>query len=82
MGCVWPGKVHYPDFNNPTSFDMWLEGLKNLSSVYNLSPSGFWIDMNEFSNFVNGEIPENGSCNNGENGIVVEGKNSFLEDKL
>jgi hypothetical protein len=38
--------------------------------------------MNEFSNFVNGEIPENGSCNNGENGIVVEGKNSFLEDKL
>jgi hypothetical protein len=37
----------------------------NLTTQYNLTPSGFWIDMNEYSNFVNGEIPENGSCNNG-----------------
>jgi alpha-glucosidase (family GH31 glycosyl hydrolase) len=34
MGCVWPGKVHYPDFNNPTSFDMWLEGLSKYNKSY------------------------------------------------
>jgi len=28
----------------------------NLTKNYNITPSGFWIDMNEFSNFVNGEI--------------------------
>ena len=34
----------------------------NLTKNYNVTPSGFWIDMNEFSNFINGEIRLNESC--------------------
>lgn len=30
MGCVWPGKVHFPDFNHPKAFGMWQEGLCKL----------------------------------------------------
>ena len=22
-GCVWPGRVHYPDFNNPNTTNLW-----------------------------------------------------------
>ena len=31
----------------------------NLSANYNVTPSGIWIDMNEFSNFVAGEEGHN-----------------------
>ncbi|KAL4492018.1 hypothetical protein ABPG72_008439 [Tetrahymena utriculariae] len=62
IGCVWPGKVNYPDFNHPKSYDFWAEGLMNLTKNYNITPSGFWIDMNEFSNFINGEISDDEVC--------------------
>lgn len=58
VGKVWPGKVNFPDFNHPNSTKFWIEGLNNLTLNYQgLSPSGIWIDMNEYSNFVlTGEI--------------------------
>ena len=34
---------------------MWDEGLRNLTSVYGLKPSGIWLDMNEYTNFIPGE---------------------------
>lgn len=79
MGCVWPGKVHYPDFNHPNAYKFWEEGLRNLTTVYGVTPSGIWIDMNEYSNFVKGEIPESGSCN-GESG--VENTKNFIEKNI
>jgi alpha-glucosidase (family GH31 glycosyl hydrolase) len=77
MGCVWPGKVHYPDFNHPDAWDMWHNGLENITTVYGLTPSGFWIDMNEFSNFVNGEIPADGQCQSSSPLMVI-----FDEEEL
>jgi alpha-glucosidase (family GH31 glycosyl hydrolase) len=57
IGKVWPGETTFPDFNSPNSFEFWSEGLSNISKNYGIiEPSGIWIDMNEFSNFINGEI--------------------------
>lgn len=56
VGNVWPGDTYYPDFNHPNSSIFWTEGIGNLTTNYNMTPSGIWIDMNEFANFVNGEI--------------------------
>ena len=70
VGRVWPGETNFPDFNSPNSFSFWSEGLSNISKNYGIvEPSGIWIDMNEYSNFINGEIvPER----------VYEDKDSFL----
>lgn len=62
LGCVWPGKVNFVDFNHPKSYDFWSEGLMNITKNYGITPSGFWIDMNEFSNFVNGELAADEAC--------------------
>ena len=63
IGKVWPGEVNYPDFNHPNSTIFWVEGLLNISKNYNWDgPSGIWIDMNEFSNFVNGEVLTEEEC--------------------
>ncbi|EAS00396.2 glycosyl hydrolase family 31 protein (macronuclear) [Tetrahymena thermophila SB210] len=56
IGNVWPGNTYYPDFNHPNSTQFWFEGLNNITKNYGLVQEGIWIDMNEFSNFVNGEV--------------------------
>lgn len=56
IGEVWPGVTYYPDFNHPNSTQFWYEGLANITKNYGLEQDGIWIDMNEFSNFVNGEV--------------------------
>lgn len=65
QGCVWPGNTYYVDFNNPKSFAFWEQGLRNISlAPYNgPEPSGIWLDMNEFSDFIWGEIAPGTSCN-------------------
>lgn len=55
IGCVWPGSVYFPDFNHPNSKNFWGGQLKSMKTVLNLNPTGFWIDMNENSNFIPGE---------------------------
>lgn len=64
MGCVWPGQVHYVDYNNPDAIAYWTQGIKNLTlSPYNAPmPAGIWLDMNELSNFVAGEYPIGVDC--------------------
>lgn len=45
------------------SSNYWAEGLLNLTKNYDAPvPSGIWIDMNEFSNFNNGEVSIDGEC--------------------
>ncbi|KAL4493952.1 hypothetical protein ABPG72_021969 [Tetrahymena utriculariae] len=55
IGTVWPGKTYFPDFNHPNSTEYWYEGFVNLTK-YGLQQDGIWIDMNEYSNFVTGEV--------------------------
>jgi len=51
MSQVWPGPTYMPDFFNPVTQNYWTD---NLQSFFNLVPvDGFWIDMNEISNFCN-----------------------------
>ena len=53
MGRCWPGTVVFPDFFHPEIKFYWEKNLKNLYSYFNYS--GIWLDMNEISNFCNGE---------------------------
>ncbi|CAI6349419.1 unnamed protein product [Macrosiphum euphorbiae] len=54
-GQVWnlDGGTVFPDFTNPKSIDYWIN---QISNYHNILPfDGLWIDMNEPSNFVNGD---------------------------
>jgi Alpha-glucosidases, family 31 of glycosyl hydrolases len=53
VGDVWPGPAVYIDWFNPNATNYWhnkMDGLRQLVEF-----DGFWIDMNEPSNFCNGE---------------------------
>ena len=52
VGSVWPGDVYWVDFWHPGSEDFWGEMLELLYQQVNFS--GIWLDMNELSNFCNG----------------------------
>ena len=58
---MWPGRSYFPDFNHPNASAFWEEGLRNITRLYQIEQGGIWIDMNEFSNFVQGEILPDGS---------------------
>jgi len=53
LAKVWPGAVFFPDFFHPNAKDYWNDMLEDL---YKIVPfSGIWIDMNEVTNFADGE---------------------------
>eukprot|EP00026_Physarum_polycephalum_P002843 Phypoly_transcript_02852.p1 GENE.Phypoly_transcript_02852~~Phypoly_transcript_02852.p1 ORF type:complete len:845 (+),score=106.60 Phypoly_transcript_02852:55-2589(+) len=60
-GRVWPGAVIFPDFLNPASDDYWYTQISNFHSS---GPEfdGLWIDMNELSNFCNGQCATEGDA--------------------
>ncbi|CAG9314471.1 unnamed protein product [Blepharisma stoltei] len=52
-GVVWPGVSVFVDWFNPNANAFWTGQLTKFNTL--TSFSGIWIDMNEASNFVNGE---------------------------
>lgn len=55
-GMVWPGPTHFPDFFHPLTDVYWRDCLLLL---YKQIPySGIWLDMNEISNFCDGECSD------------------------
>eukprot|EP00878_Enallax_costatus_P026511 GHUV01028453.1.p1 GENE.GHUV01028453.1~~GHUV01028453.1.p1 ORF type:complete len:274 (+),score=72.90 GHUV01028453.1:394-1215(+) len=55
LGQVWPGATHYPDFLSVNKTWPWWK--QELQDMWNKVPyDGMWIDMNEASNFCDGEI--------------------------
>nr|XP_032830840.1 maltase-glucoamylase, intestinal-like [Petromyzon marinus]XP_032830841.1 maltase-glucoamylase, intestinal-like [Petromyzon marinus]XP_032830843.1 maltase-glucoamylase, intestinal-like [Petromyzon marinus]XP_032830844.1 maltase-glucoamylase, intestinal-like [Petromyzon marinus]XP_032830845.1 maltase-glucoamylase, intestinal-like [Petromyzon marinus]XP_032830846.1 maltase-glucoamylase, intestinal-like [Petromyzon marinus]XP_032830847.1 maltase-glucoamylase, intestinal-like [Petromyzon marinu len=54
VGEVWPGLTVFPDYTNPICVRWWVE---QCEQFFNEVPyDGFWIDMNEVSNFVQGSV--------------------------
>jgi alpha-glucosidase/lysosomal alpha-glucosidase len=52
-GYVWPGYAYFPDFFHPNASSYWSKMIKLL---YTQAPfDGIWIDMNEPTNFCDGE---------------------------
>ena len=58
-GCVWPGLTHFPDHLNPETREYWADMFDLLYKEVRFS--GIWLDMNELSDFVNGEVGK-GEC--------------------
>ncbi|RVD84198.1 uncharacterized protein DFL_005961 [Arthrobotrys flagrans] len=58
VGKVWPGHVVFPDWIHPKIHQYWTE---MLTEWFKITPvDGIWHDMNECSNFVNGDVHEAG----------------------
>ena len=56
IGIVWPGYAVYYDLMKEDASVVWQ---KNLNDLHKLSGfDGMWIDMNECSNFCDGECPD------------------------
>ena len=53
IGSVWPGDAVYIDWFSPNATSYWHENMANFQTILNFD--GFWVDMNEPSNFCNGE---------------------------
>ena len=51
LGQVWPGPTYFPDFTHPKSQDYWTNQLQGFNTLVDVD--GYWIDMNEVSNFCN-----------------------------
>ncbi|KAK6531258.1 hypothetical protein TWF281_008078 [Arthrobotrys megalospora] len=58
VGKVWPGHVVFPDWIHPKVHEYWTEMLRGWLSI--MPVDGIWHDMNECSNFVNGDVFEAG----------------------
>jgi alpha-glucosidase (family GH31 glycosyl hydrolase) len=53
VGSVWPGAAVFVDWTHPNASTYWQNALKSLQSQ--VSFDGIWLDMNEASNFCDGE---------------------------
>ncbi|KAK6335697.1 hypothetical protein TWF696_002461 [Orbilia brochopaga] len=58
VGKVWPGHVVFPDWTHPKVGRYWDEMFKDWLEI--MPVDGIWHDMNECSNFVNGDVWEIG----------------------
>jgi alpha-glucosidase (family GH31 glycosyl hydrolase) len=64
IGKVWPGTTAFPDFLHPNATAYWQEWVQNFLQTVPLD--GLWIDMNEISNFCDGD------CNNPSSAPTVD----------
>ncbi|XP_045686065.1 maltase-glucoamylase, intestinal-like isoform X3 [Phyllostomus hastatus] len=56
VGKAWPpGESVYPDYTNPKTAEWWIQMCMEFKDI--LDYDGIWIDMNEPSNFQNGQQP-------------------------
>ncbi|KAI9279952.1 glycosyl hydrolases family 31-domain-containing protein [Umbelopsis sp. AD052] len=53
VGRVWPGKTCFPDWFHPNTQDYWTQQLKQWCTQFPVD--GIWLDMNEISNFADGD---------------------------
>ncbi|XP_067938431.1 sucrase-isomaltase, intestinal-like [Watersipora subatra] len=58
VGEVWPGLVYYPDFTNPITTTWWKSQILDFYNNTGFHFDGLWVDMNEPSNFREGNKAE------------------------
>ena len=63
-GKVWPGLSYFPDFFHPNSSTYWGEMLASWRD--DVKYDGVWLDMNEPSNFCDGECSDEPLCGSPE----------------
>ena len=87
-GKVWPGITAFPDFFNPDTLTWWGEQLSEFLEQVQID--GIWLDMNEASNFCDGECTQEKNIQNefklsldsnskhtgSDNGIIEFGPNN------
>lgn len=56
VGIVWPGYAVFTDFTHPDADKYWVDNLNSLHTI--LAFDGLWLDMNEPTNFCDGECPD------------------------
>lgn len=56
VGVSWPGYSVYIDFVQPTALRFWEDCLRDFRNTVKFD--GLWLDMNEPSNFCDGECPD------------------------
>eukprot|EP01114_Cavostelium_apophysatum_P008877 TRINITY_DN2179_c0_g1_i4.p2 TRINITY_DN2179_c0_g1~~TRINITY_DN2179_c0_g1_i4.p2 ORF type:complete len:897 (-),score=121.06 TRINITY_DN2179_c0_g1_i4:67-2757(-) len=54
IGDVWPGLTTFPDWFHPEAFNYWQDMIQYFWSTQ-AEIDGLWIDMNEISNFCDGQ---------------------------
>ena len=54
VGRVWPGTSIFPDLLHPNITEFYYQ----VSSLYRKTFDGFWLDMNEISNFCDGHCED------------------------
>jgi alpha-glucosidase (family GH31 glycosyl hydrolase) len=54
VGIVWPGNATFVDWVHPNASDYWSYCLSSFENT--IAFSGIWLDMNEASNFNNGNV--------------------------
>lgn len=54
VGVVWPGNCTFVDWLHPNATNYWVSQLQGF--IRGTPFSGIWIDMNENSNFISGEL--------------------------
>ncbi|KAN0034008.1 hypothetical protein ACTFIV_000488 [Dictyostelium citrinum] len=57
VGSVWPGYVNFPDFLHPNGTEFWTQQFERFYQTVQFD--GVWIDMNEISNFCDGNCFNN-----------------------
>ncbi|RUP48064.1 glycosyl hydrolases family 31-domain-containing protein, partial [Jimgerdemannia flammicorona] len=77
VGRVWPGKTVWPDWFNPETQAYWTEQIQKWHDQFPVD--GLWIDMNEISNFADGDCS---ALSNMEAFAMIPTGNQSVEDMV
>ncbi|EFA85346.1 hypothetical protein PPL_02349 [Heterostelium album PN500] len=74
LGSVWPGPVNFPDFFHPNGTNYWIEQFSAFREM-GITFDGVWIDMNEISNFCNGDCSSSSNTRQSETSSIFNPNN-------